>query len=83
MQHLRACHWRSRTKAHTHRITPFVFFLRYLSSGPPPLTFTKDICWSPSDPWHMLTAAEDNVVQMWRPSRTITDEMDVEQVELE
>ncbi|KDN52865.1 putative chromatin assembly factor 1 subunit C [Tilletiaria anomala UBC 951] len=59
--------------------------------GPPELLFQHgghtarptDICWSPHDPWHMVTAAEDNVVQIWRPSRAITEEGDIEKVELE
>jgi histone-binding protein RBBP4 len=30
----------------------------------------KDICWSPQADWHMATVAEDNVLQIWRPSST-------------
>lgn len=51
--------------------------------GPPELLFQhgghtstpSDVAWAPHDPWHLLTTAEDNVVQLWRPKRAITDEM--------
>lgn len=31
-----------------------------------------DIAWSPTKPWHLTTAAEDNVIQIWSPNSTIT-----------
>lgn len=31
-----------------------------------------DIAWSPTAPWHLATAAEDNVLQVWSPNATIT-----------
>lgn len=48
--------------------------------GPPELLFIHgghtarptDIAWSPTKPWHLVTAAEDNVIQLWSPNSTIT-----------
>lgn len=60
--------------------------------GPPELLFVHgghtsrptDICWSPQLPWHMTTAAEDNIIMVWTPSKTILDSsVDVPDDELE
>lgn len=45
--------------------------------GPPELMFVHgghtsrptDIAWSPNEPWTLCSAAEDNVLQIWTPSR--------------
>lgn len=42
-----------------------------------------DLSWAPHEPWHLLTTAEDNVVQLWRPKETITDVLEVDPAELE
>jgi histone-binding protein RBBP4 len=34
------------------------------------LFFLQDICWSPQAEWHMATVAEDNVLQIFKPSTT-------------
>ncbi|KAM0788100.1 Histone-binding protein rbbp4 [Microbotryomycetes sp. NB124-2] len=47
--------------------------------GPPELMFVHgghtsrptDLAWSPNEEWTMATAAEDNVLQVWRPSATL------------
>lgn len=47
--------------------------------GPPELLFVHgghtsrptDLAWSPNEDWTLATAAEDNVLQCWRPSATI------------
>ncbi|MCO5581058.1 hypothetical protein L7F22_034933 [Adiantum nelumboides] len=61
--------------------------------GPPELLFvhgghtarTTDISWSPHAEWHMATAAEDNVLQVFKPSATALgdDGGDVAEGELE
>lgn len=45
----------------------------------------SDFCWNPNDPWVMCTAAEDNLVQVWKPASAIVgkDIADVPQNELE
>ncbi|SCZ98844.1 BZ3500_MvSof-1268-A1-R1_Chr3-1g05658 [Microbotryum saponariae] len=55
--------------------------------GPPELLFVHgghtarptDLAWSPNEDWTLATAAEDNVLQVWRPSATLysTEEQDV------
>lgn len=48
--------------------------------GPPELMFVHgghtsrptDIAWSPNEPWTLCSAAEDNVLQIWTPSRCVT-----------
>jgi len=48
--------------------------------GPPELLFVHgghtsrptDVSWSPTTPWHLVSAAEDNVIQLWSPNSTIT-----------
>lgn len=50
--------------------------------GPPELLFvhgghtarTTDICWSPMKEWHMCTAAEDNILMAYCPSRNALGE---------
>lgn len=47
--------------------------------GPPELLFVhgghtakvSDLSWSPSAKWHIATTAEDNILQVWEPSRHI------------
>ncbi|ORY34791.1 WD40-repeat-containing domain protein [Naematelia encephala] len=47
--------------------------------GPPELLFVhgghtakvSDISWSPMAKWHIATTAEDNILQVWEPSRNI------------
>lgn len=47
--------------------------------GPPEILFVHgghtskltDLAWSPTNEWHMATAAEDNVLQVWAPAQTI------------
>ncbi|OCF35242.1 histone acetyltransferase type B subunit 2 [Kwoniella heveanensis BCC8398] len=47
--------------------------------GPPELLFVhgghtskvSDISWSPNAKWHIATTAEDNILQVWEPSRHI------------
>lgn len=55
--------------------------------GPPELLFVHgghtsrptDLAWSPNEDWTLATAAEDNVLQVWRPSATLysSDEADL------
>jgi histone-binding protein RBBP4 len=50
-----------------------------IEDGPPELLFMHgghtsrptDLSWSQSEPWHLATTSEDNVLQVWQPSRTI------------
>ncbi|TGZ84124.1 WD40 repeat-like protein [Ascodesmis nigricans] len=60
--------------------------------GPPELLFmhgghtncVSDFAWNPNDPWVMVSAAEDNLIQVWRVASTIIgDEQDVPADELE
>lgn len=49
--------------------------------GPPELLFVhgghtsnvNDLSWSPMAKWHIATTAEDNILQVWEPSRHIRD----------
>lgn len=49
--------------------------------GPPELLFVHgghtarptDFAWNMNEEWTMVSAAEDNVLQVWRPSRTLYD----------
>ena len=48
--------------------------------GPPEILFVhgghtskpNDLSWDPSTPWRLASAADDNVLQIWTPSQTIT-----------
>ena len=61
--------------------------------GPPELLFVHgghtarptDLAWSPNEDWTVATAAEDNVLQIWRPSATLysTDDVPLDLDELE
>ncbi|WWD20256.1 histone acetyltransferase type B subunit 2 [Kwoniella shandongensis] len=61
--------------------------------GPPELLFVhgghtskvSDISWSPNAKWHIATTAEDNILQVWEPSRHIRvpAETDVNAMDLE
>ncbi|KAJ8099992.1 WD40-repeat-containing domain protein [Lipomyces tetrasporus] len=61
--------------------------------GPPELLFIhgghtnriSDFSWSPTMPWVMASAAEDNLLQVWKPADSIVavDEKDVSASELE
>lgn len=61
--------------------------------GPPELMFVhgghtakvNDISWSPMAKWHIATTAEDNILQVWEPSRHIraAAEADVNAMDLE
>lgn len=61
--------------------------------GPPELLFVhgghtarpSDICWSPQEEWTMATVAEDNVLQIFKPSATALgdDGADAPESELE
>jgi histone-binding protein RBBP4 len=61
--------------------------------GPPELLFVhgghtakvSDISWSPMAKWHIATTAEDNIVQVWEPSRHIRSagDADVSAMDLE
>ncbi len=63
--------------------------------GPPELLFVHgghvrrptDLSWCPNESkrWHLATAAEDNTVMIWQPSRNIYagDSMGVQPEELE
>ena len=61
--------------------------------GPPELLFVhgghtakvSDISWSPMAKWHIATTAEDNIVQVWEPSRHIraAEDADVSAMDLE
>ncbi|RPB03434.1 WD40 repeat-like protein [Choiromyces venosus 120613-1] len=61
--------------------------------GPPELLFmhgghtnrVSDFAWNPNDPWVMVSAAEDNLIQCWKVSSAIVgkDTEDVPTVELE
>jgi len=50
-----------------------------IEDGPPELLFMHgghtsrptDLSWSPTANWHLATTSEDNVLQVWQPSRTI------------
>ncbi|KAK9900831.1 WD40 repeat-like protein [Cystobasidium minutum MCA 4210] len=50
-----------------------------IEDGPPELLFMHgghtsrptDLSWSPNANWHLATTSEDNVLQVWQPSRTI------------
>lgn len=60
--------------------------------GPPELMFVhgghtskpSDLSWSPIAKWHLASTAEDNVLQVWEPSRHLradggyVDEVDLE-----
>ena len=45
----------------------------------------SDFAWNPNDPWVMVSAAEDNLIQCWKVSNTIVgkDMDDVAAEELE
>jgi histone-binding protein RBBP4 len=45
----------------------------------------SDFAWNPNDPWVMVSAAEDNLIQCWKVSNTIVakDMDDVAADELE
>ena len=44
----------------------------------------SDFAWNPNDPWVMVSAAEDNLIQCWKVASTIIgDEQDVPADELE
>lgn len=58
--------------------------------GPPELMFVHgghtsrptDLAWNLNEDWTLATAAEDNVLQIWRPSQTLTaDGVDVLELE--
>jgi len=60
--------------------------------GPPELMFVhgghtskpSDMSWSPAAKWHLASTAEDNVLQVWEPSRHLRAEGgDVDPMELE
>lgn len=61
--------------------------------GPPELLFVHgghtsrptDLAWNVNEEWTMGTAAEDNVVQVWRPSRSLwsTDDVAIDLEDLE
>jgi histone-binding protein RBBP4 len=60
--------------------------------GPPELMFVhgghtskpSDMSWSPAAKWHLASTAEDNVLQVWEPSRHLRAEgEDVDPMELE
>jgi len=61
--------------------------------GPPELLFVhgghtarvSDLSWSPMAKWHVATAADDNILQVWEPSRHIraAADTDVGAMELE
>jgi histone-binding protein RBBP4 len=60
--------------------------------GPPELMFVhgghiskvSDLSWSPMAKWHLATTAEDNVLQVWEPSRHIWQgDVDVTPMDLE
>jgi histone-binding protein RBBP4 len=64
-----------------------------IEDGPPELLFMHgghtsrptDLSWSPSEKWHVATTSEDNVLQVWQPSRTIyaADDVVIEVDDLE
>lgn len=37
-----------------------------------------DLSWSPQDPWKIATAAEDNIVMVWQPARSIVESVEAE-----
>lgn len=47
--------------------------------GPPELLFMHgghtsrptDLSWSPTADWYMATTSEDNILQVWQPSKSI------------
>lgn len=49
--------------------------------GPPEMLFmhgghtnrVSDFSWNKNDPWVMVSAAEDNLIQIWRPSRQLVE----------
>jgi histone-binding protein RBBP4 len=44
----------------------------------------SDLSWSPMAKWHLATTAEDNVLQVWEPSRHIWQgDVDVNAMDLE
>lgn len=51
--------------------------------GPPEMLFmhgghtnrVSDFSWNKNDPWVMVSAAEDNLIQVWRPSRLLVEKM--------
>lgn len=61
--------------------------------GPPELMFVhgghtsrvSDLSWSPMAKWHVATTAEDNILQIWEPSRHIraAGDADVSAMDLE
>lgn len=63
--------------------------------GPPELVFMHgghtsrpaDFCWAPGkdEEWHLASVSEDNVLQVWQPSRRIWagEDMEVDAKELE
>ncbi|CCX09748.1 WD40-repeat-containing domain protein [Pyronema domesticum] len=61
--------------------------------GPPELLFmhgghtnrVSDFAWNPNDPWVMVSAAEDNLIQCWKVSNTIVgrDMADPDDADLE
>ena len=64
-----------------------------IEDGPPELLFMHgghtsrptDLSWSPTEKWHVATTSEDNVLQVWQPSRTIyaADDVVIEVDDLE
>lgn len=61
--------------------------------GPPELLFVHgghtsrptDISWNMNEEWTLATAAEDNILQVWRPSASLysTDDIVVDAEDLE
>lgn len=61
--------------------------------GPPELLFVhgghtarvSDLSWSPMAKWHLATTSDDNVLQVWEPSKHVRAavEADVDAMELE
>jgi histone-binding protein RBBP4 len=45
----------------------------------------SDFAWNPNDPWVMVSAAEDNLIQCWKVSNTIVgrDMADPDDADLE
>lgn len=54
--------------------------------GPPELLFMhgghtnriSDFAWNPNDPWVMVSAAEDNLIQCWKASQSVVGKADEE-----
>ena len=45
----------------------------------------SDFCWNPNDPWVMVSAAEDNLLQVWRVANSIVgkEEADIPSDEID